>query len=162
MNVCEPNGSYQLLKGLIDPEECILLMVTERYLKLLRSFGQMNEQIDLCSLDTRVILQKKVYFLQEFGCKLGYNFGWYVKGPYSTDLTRDAYQVKGLESVLGSSDFGINLDDVQEAATKLQSFLTDIRQLVTDEKAEDHWLELAGSLHFLKFKTSTSEVDEAS
>jgi len=51
----------------------------------------MNEQIDLCSLDTRVILQKKVYFLQEFGCKLGYNFGWYLKGPYSTDLTRDAY-----------------------------------------------------------------------
>ena len=131
-------------------------MVTERYLKLLRSFGQMNEQIDLCSLDTRVILQKKVYFLQEFGCKLGYSFGWYLKGPYSTDLTRDAYQVKGLESVLGSSDFGINLDDVQEPATKLQSFLTNIRQLVTEEKAEDHWLELAGSLHFLKFKNSIS------
>lgn len=136
-------------------------MVTERYLKLLSSFGQMNEQIDLCSLDTRVIFQKKVYFLQEFGCKLGYSFGWYLKGPYSTDLTSDAYQVKGLESVLGDTDFGISLDDVEEPTEKLKSFLTDIRQLVTEEKAEDHWLELAGSLHFLKFKTSATTREKA-
>lgn len=136
-------------------------MVTERYLKLLRSFSQMNEPIDLCSLDTRVILQKKIYFLQEFGCKLGYNFGWYIKGPYSTDLTSDAYQVKGLESVLGHADFGISLDDVQEPAEKLKSFLTDIRQLITEEKAEDYWLELAGSLHFLKFKTSATTREKA-
>jgi len=136
-------------------------MVTERYLKLVRSFGQMNEEIDLCSLDTRVVLQKKVYFLQEFGCKLGYSFGWYLKGPYSTDLTRDAYQVKGLESMLGSADFGINLDDVQEPAAKLKSFLTDIRQLVDENRAEDYWLELAGSLHFLKFKTNTSTKETA-
>lgn len=136
-------------------------LVTQRYLTLLQSFGKLNEQIDLCSLDSRVVFQKKVYFLQEFGCDLGYRFGWYLKGPYSTDLTRDAYEVKGLEQELSEADLGVMPSSVVTATGKLGAFMEDIRRLISEQKGEDYWLELAASLHFLKMKLGIRDKDAA-
>src|SRR3712207_9330456 len=38
-------------------------------------------------------VQKAVYIGQLTGVDLGYRFSWYVKGPYSTALTRDYYDL---------------------------------------------------------------------
>lgn len=136
-------------------------MVTERYITLLQSFRILNEQIDLCSLNSRIAFQKKVYFLQEFGCDLHYHFGWYLKGPYSPDLTRDAYEVKGLETELAKVDFGKISPLVGKSTEILGKFLQNIRTLVNSEKGEDYWLELAASLHFLKTKLGVQEKIKA-
>ena len=47
----------------------------------------------LDTLDDRILLQKKVYLAQDIGLPLGYGYGWYIHGPYSTDLTAAAYQI---------------------------------------------------------------------
>lgn len=45
----------------------------------------------LVKFDDRLILQKVVYLLQESGLEMGYRYHWYLRGPYSTGLTDDAY-----------------------------------------------------------------------
>ncbi|MGH7134412.1 MAG: hypothetical protein ACREHD_01650 [Pirellulales bacterium] len=45
----------------------------------------------LGTFDDRLILQKAVYLAQAAGVDLGYFFHWYLRGPYSSSLTRDAF-----------------------------------------------------------------------
>ena len=43
------------------------------------------------TFDDRLILQKAVYLLQQAQVHLGYRFRWYIRGPYSSSLTEDAF-----------------------------------------------------------------------
>ena len=56
---------------------------------------------DIDTLDDRKLIQKAVYLGQLSGVDLGYRFGWYIRGPYSTSLTRDYFS---LAQALGSKD----------------------------------------------------------
>ena len=47
----------------------------------------------LATFDDRLILQKAVSILQQAGVELGYHFHWYLRGPYSPALTRDAFSI---------------------------------------------------------------------
>ena len=47
---------------------------------ILRLFENINEDID------KNTLQKKVYLLQAMNVDLGYDFIWYLRGPYSQEL----------------------------------------------------------------------------
>lgn len=47
---------------------------------ILRLFENINEDID------KNTLQKKVYLLQSMNVDLGYDFIWYLRGPYSQEL----------------------------------------------------------------------------
>lgn len=49
--------------------------------------------VALKSFDDRLIVQKAVCLLQSAGVQLGYHFHWYLRGPYSPGLTRDAFAV---------------------------------------------------------------------
>lgn len=95
-------------------------------------------EIDLSRFADRLILQKTVYFLQLFGFFLGYRFSWYLYGPYSPDLTKDA--------------FAVEFDSVELAAfsdtTAEQRFDTFLRFLGT-KKRDPAWLEALASLHCL-------------
>ena len=41
----------------------------------------------------RLILQKTAYLAQATGVHLGYHFSWYLRGPYCSALTSDAFDV---------------------------------------------------------------------
>ena len=43
------------------------------------------------SFDQRLALQKTIYLVQQIGVPLGYHFSWYLRGPYSSELTSDAF-----------------------------------------------------------------------
>jgi uncharacterized protein YwgA len=45
------------------------------------------------SFDDRLILQKTVYLLQQAQVHLGYRFRWYIRGPYSSGLTEDVFDL---------------------------------------------------------------------
>jgi uncharacterized protein YwgA len=47
------------------------------------------------TFDDRLILQKTVYLIQQLGVPLGYSYSWYIRGPYSRDLTADAFAESG-------------------------------------------------------------------
>ncbi|MEA5030546.1 MAG: hypothetical protein VB025_00195 [Sphaerochaeta sp.] len=46
------------------------------------------------SLSDRIVLQKKIFLTQYLGLKLGYAYGWYLHGPYCTDLASRAYEIE--------------------------------------------------------------------
>jgi uncharacterized protein YwgA len=64
------------------------------------------------TFENRIKLQKLVYILKSLGVDFGYDFTWYIYGPYSSDLTHDGYlftrnknQINALtESLLMSVD----------------------------------------------------------
>jgi len=101
--------------------------------------------VNLKNLNNRKILQKKIYFLQEFGFNLGYNFGFYIYGPYSTELTSDAFTLIEQHDVARNTIVRERLTDEQKAILdRLDEFIEDISP---NELA--HQLELLSSIHFL-------------
>ncbi len=57
--------------------------------------------LSMSSFDERLALQKAIYLAQQMGVNLGYQFSWYLRGPYSKDLTSDAYSSIGTETPEG-------------------------------------------------------------
>jgi hypothetical protein len=119
-------------------------MLPERYQKLYSLFKALDFSADLTTLTSRIVLQKKAYFAEAFGIDLGYNFRWYVFGPYSSELTKDAYGLLGLESRIKPTEYKDMLPQIR----KLNEFFSEIKAL-RPEHNERYWLELLSSLHFL-------------
>jgi hypothetical protein len=99
-------------------------------------------------LDTfadRLILQKAIYLAQVAGVQLGYHFHWYLRGPYSPGLTRDAFAVvAAVHQGLNESE-GWNLDPA--STERLQRLRPLLLGAPRDERATR--LELLASVHFL-------------
>jgi len=119
-------------------------MGLDRYLKLSGFLNRLGYEIDLSTLESRISLQKRAYFAQLLGLSLDYSFGWYVFGPYSTELTREVYQFQGIESFVRPNE-----GDNEERA---RVFFGEVNALVTINKDGSYWLELLSSLHFLAMR----------
>jgi len=50
---------------------------------------------DLNSFDEKLTIQKAVHIAQSLGIGWTYDFGWYVRGMYSSQLTVDLYNLRG-------------------------------------------------------------------
>jgi uncharacterized protein YwgA len=58
-----------------------------------------GENINMfAGLDYRIKLQKLIYILQSEGVNFGYDFTWYIYGPYASQLARDGYAFKKEET----------------------------------------------------------------
>ncbi len=60
---------------------------------LAKSLNAAQVPLDIKTFDNRLILQKAVFLLQSAGIKFGYRFRWYLRGPYSPDMTSDAFGI---------------------------------------------------------------------
>lgn len=104
---------------------------------VLRRIGQFS--VD--GFRDRLKLQKTVYLLQAFGIYLGYGFNWYLYGPYSPALARDAYEViPTLERRSLSPPF------VDPGA---ESGFAKFTEFLGSRKDDPKWLEQVASLHML-------------
>jgi uncharacterized protein YwgA len=66
------------------------------------------------ALDTfadRMVIQKTIYLCQMAGIHLGYRYNWYLRGPYSPDLTRDAFELNAKQDSWFDEATGSKLDD---------------------------------------------------
>jgi len=95
--------------------------------------------LSIRTFNDRLKLQKSIYFLQEFGIYLGYNFGWYLYGPYSPQLTKDAFD--SVENTIHKEVKFVELEDEE----KFRTFLS----FLGERKDDADWLELLASIHFL-------------
>lgn len=117
------------------------------------SIGKLNfclEQTGGLNLDTlvdRKILQKKIYFLQEFGVKLGYSYGFYLYGPYSSELTTDAFFLKSMKDNASVAVEEAEFSKEEEKA--IQRAIDFFSKLDKDKSQQAYNLELLSSLHFL-------------
>ncbi len=96
---------------------------------------------DISAFKGRLILQKTVYLLQSFGLNLEYKFSWYIHGPYSPDLTRDAFKLQPIYQDLPL----INFEN-----SPLESLLKNFQEFLGQNKDDPDWLEQVACTHFLK------------
>ena len=119
---------------------------THVLLKLL--MDEIDVPTDLNTFKNRFRLQKKVYLTQLTGFDIGYRFGWYLRGPYSRELTSDAFALKELLALDDKEHEEYHLGD---AALSCVEQARPIWERPADVAcSEDRWLELLASLHYLK------------
>lgn len=58
----------------------------------------LNRDVDLNSFNDKLTIQKSVYLARKFGLSFNYDFGWHVKGVYSSDLTVELYSMRDNQS----------------------------------------------------------------
>jgi len=110
-----------------------------------------DQPLELDSFNGRFMVQKRIYLTQLTGLDLAYRFGWYLHGPYSRELTRDAFRLKEdlkEEMELGERDF--ENETLSAFARKRVEQAPKIWSNKPDGIGEDVWLELLASLHYLK------------
>ena len=107
--------------------------------------------LNLETFAARLTLQKAIYLAQEAGVQLGYGFRWYIRGPYSPDLTRDAFAVVAAVNQGASETQGWCLDNTsQERIRKFRDYYSNMKAHLPKK------LELLASVHFLR-KTSAGQ-----
>jgi hypothetical protein len=97
------------------------------------------------TFDHRMILQKAVCLLQGIGVPLGYHFRWYLYGPYSPELTQDAFAVTSGHARVEQEIQNTKLAEV--AATKARRLRELLGGVNLRERAQK--LELLASVLFL-------------
>jgi uncharacterized protein YwgA len=104
------------------------------------------------SFEERLVLQKVVYLAQQMGVTLGYHFSWYLRGPYSKDLTADAFS-----NLTNSAPEGWILDTkTKEKLNKVKSIVGNIE----DPKSLPRELEKLASVLFV-IKTGQATESES-
>lgn len=96
------------------------------------------------TFEERIIYQKKIYMLQSAGLNLGYDYSWYLKGPYSPRLTTYIYDNLDVLSSLDFTTYNLK-EDVAERVSKINNF----DKSKPPNLRNDEWYELLASLLFL-------------
>lgn len=100
-----------------------------------------GESTDIGSLHDRLRIQKAVYLTQVSGVNLGYSYSWYVRGPYSTSLTQDYFEL--------SSEAGADTTLDEASKMKLASIKAKFEKPSNVSLGVPQWYELLASLHYL-------------
>lgn len=98
-------------------------------------------EFSMDQFDDRLRFQKTVYLLQAFGINRGYDFSWYLRGPYCSLAAHDGYDLRGVYYLIptGSSVF-----KSARANKAFEKFCRFVRSKSTID------LEIAASLHYFK------------
>ena len=103
--------------------------------------------LNVRTFDGRLTLQKSGYLLQRAGVPLGYHFNWYLRGPYSPDLTDDFFTLATAERAESGELDEWRLD------SKSQEIVSRLKGLFDNAFARGsgaaRWLELLASALFL-------------
>jgi uncharacterized protein YwgA len=105
------------------------------------------------TINDRKRVQKAIYLAQAAGVNFGYDYNWYVHGPYSPELANDYYKlaeallVKDIP-VSGDGNNGLQIEG--SVRNKLKSLASIINKPPGFPLEQEDWLELASSLHFLR------------
>jgi len=107
---------------------------------LLKRIGNFEPSQFQADFNARLILQKTIYLLEQFGLNIGYSFSWYLRGPYSPSLARDAYELTKSYPEVQVVKFA---DPSEEK--RFCEFLSLIKPIAEDYSC----LEKIASIHFL-------------
>jgi hypothetical protein len=145
----------------MKPESILLQLILQK----------LGIEFKIDTKNDRIRLQKIVYLLQRCGVNLGYNYGWYIYGPYSRELTSVYYD---LDASLKSNEKDYTWYKLDEGVDELKNGIEKFKEIskipggvsiVKDPtKSEDvSWLEFIASIDYLHNSpsrpTSISEED---
>lgn len=114
-------------------------MPGENVQKLAALFSGINTKISMDKFEDKLAVQKITYLAQQSGIDLGYQFEWYLRGPYCKLVSNDAHEI--LHSRIESTPVEAGLEE-----EKIQAFGDVLRPYLNDSE----WLEIAGSLVYLR------------
>lgn len=119
---------------------------------LLSAFGG----FEIRTVADRKRVQKLVYLAQQLNIPMGYSFGWYIHGPYSSSLARDYFRLESRRAS-GEELLQYKLDGRYNGSSKT---LHEILSVKPDPLSDPDWAELLASIVFLKKESglSTDEV----
>lgn len=107
---------------------------------LVKRVGNFDPERFLDDLQERKKFQKTVYLMQAFGIQVGYEFRWYVHGPYSSALADVGYEIARNYNGISELNFS-----EKEATETFEQYLA----YIEDMKDNFEKLEISASLHFL-------------
>lgn len=95
----------------------------------------------------RLILQKKIFLLQEAGEDLGYHFKIYLRGPYSSSLATDGYKINTMEVISNGIE------------TPMLEKIKMINLIGEGHENEASWFELIASIAFYARREGKSKEE---
>lgn len=101
----------------------------------------------------RLLSQKKIFLLQELGVDVGYSYNWYIRGPYSPDLTNYIYN--NLDVLKGRDFSGYQLSSAVK--TKIDS-VNNLAQKKPDSLSIPSWYELLASVLYINKRLEKCDV----
>lgn len=105
------------------------------------------------TLNDRKRVQKAIYLGQAAGADLGYDYNWYVHGPYSPELANDYYKLSEAILLNEIPGEGNGIPRLKDTYTQTLRSLAPIIEKPKDFPLEqEDWLELVSSVHFLQVK----------
>lgn len=127
----------------------------ETHLQTLRLvLNDLDVPLDTSSIQGRIAMQKAIYLAQVGGIPLGYQFSWYVKGPYSRSLADDYYRASIEQSEFG--DRGLKRE-VRDQLMRLKALFAPPAEAAI---SRSDWLELLASWQYLRTRANKAQ-DEA-
>jgi len=128
--------------------------VDERILS--RVFSQLGfPKIDMNNFQDRLKFQKLVYLMQNFGLPLGYGYSWYVRGPYSPELTKTLFSISNNPALFSK---GKELRFKEEAA--VVSRIDEFGKLLGVDLTDPLFLEVLASMVFIKKAHRSKKLDD--
>jgi len=105
------------------------VLVAAGVLKRLKAFN-------ISTLKDRIKAQKCQYLAQVFSVSPGYSYNLYIRGPYSPDLAKDLFSIKGFKV----QPIRFSIDELEERFSSLDEFIKSktVRQL--ELLVTYHWL----------------------
>lgn len=100
------------------------------------------------TFEQRLKSQKVQYFAQLFGVSPHYQFGLYVRGPYSSDLAHDLFTIKNK---------GVKAENGKFVPEELENRFTKLRTFIGGMARTNRQLEVVATFHWLRKIAGLSE-----
>ena len=146
-------GGGKGAKGIVFKQTARGLAVDRQAMDLgyiLRQFPDLDFGMD--DFDHRLRVQKFVYLLQAFDIYLGYDYSWYLHGPYCTRLATVGYALSPLyDKVPYDRDMVFANPGVQKRFERFKKF-------IRGRENDNRFLEVAASLHILHRTTDMTRA----
>lgn len=113
-----------------------------KLMNLWNTIGPFNMEL----FGNRLLLQKKVFLLQEIGMDLGYHFNAYKRGPYCSTLASDGYNIGSIV-------------EIKENLTIEMKPLDILKELSKNHEDEIYWFETLATIVYLVRKEGLKEKE---
>lgn len=100
-------------------------------------------EFSMRDFDHRLRVQKLVYLLQAFDVYMGYDYSWYLRGPYCSTLAASGFALDGFYEHIPQ---GVRM---AFASPQVDGRFEDFKRRISGRENDTAFLEIAASLHFL-------------
>lgn len=144
-------------------KEEILLENINTIIKLLSDCADCKVFEMMCNFSIRMELQKKIYLIQELGgLNLGFNYGWYLRGPYCSSVADAGFYIARNKCDYIKSEQSLK----PKVQAKVSHLIKACDKACTGDLTKISWYELLASVHYImkylknEQKSKTEVVDE--